>query len=417
MAHQTYLKPEQVKDDKAFLAGKEGQIIGIGAVAAVVGIAGALGLGAGMGDNLRGFWFAWLQGCCLWLSVALGALFFIMVMYAARGGWNVVVRRIAEYFAATLPVIGILTLIGVVVGGAQLYSWHPGSPVELEHHAQILLARKEVWLSPTFFAIRIFAYFAIWTSLAWYFLGNSLKQDSSGDVNLTRRMWTTSAPGLVIFAVTLTLAAFDLLMSLSPTWFSTIFGVYIFAGCVSSFMSILCITVIYLQSQGFLRRAITMEHYHDLGKLMFAFTFFWGYIAFSQYMLTWYANMPEEIFWYMHRQGGGWENWSWLLLWGKFIIPFAFLLNRKLKRNKLTLAFAALWIPIFHWVDLYYVIMPNFSQEHFTDTKMLLTSICATVFVGGVFFASAAAIARGKAIIPLKDPRLGESLRFDNIKV
>lgn len=415
---QKQLKPENITEDKAFLGGKEGLIITVGLVLAVIGLGGALGIGSSLGDGLRGFWFAWLQGCYLWLSVGLGALWFIMVMYAARAGWNVVLRRIAEYFAGALPVIGILVLIAVLIGGAKLYSWYdPSAAAAGNHHVEELLRRKEAWLNPGFFIFRIFAYFAIWGSLAWYFLGNSLKQDKSGDVVLTKRMWTTAGPALVLFALTLTFAAFDLLMSLSPIWFSTIFGVYIFAGCVSSFMSIICISAIWLQSQGFLKRAITMEHYHDLGKLMFAFTFFWGYIAFSQYMLTWYANMPEETFWYMHRQEGGWENWSWLLLAGKFVIPFAFLLNRYLKRNKITLAIAALWIPIFHWVDLYYVIMPNYSQGAFTAPQMVLTAALATIGIGGIFFASAAAIARGKAIIPLKDPRLGESLRFDNIKV
>ena len=189
-----------------------------------------------------------------------------------------------------------------------------------------------------------------------------------------------SAPGMLLFALTLTFAAFDWLMSLDPHWYSTIFGVYIFAGSFLSILAFITLVVAFMRHSGILREEITIEHFHDLGKLIFAFTVFWSYIAFSQYFLIWYANIPEETIWYLHRWEGNWKYVSLALVFGHFVIPFLILLSREPKRNVTAMTIMSCWILVIHWIDLYWIIWPNFQHHfHVTFFEILL---CLATFVG-----------------------------------
>lgn len=378
-------------------------------VAGVVGVAGlAAGLAGGWTTaGWERFFHAYLVSFSYFLSLTLGALFFVLLQHVTRSGWSVVLRRLAEGIAATLPVLGILS-IPVLIGMAYLYPWAGGDTVADDP----LLQWKRPFLNPMFFIVRIVVYFVVWSVLARYFLATSVRQDTTGDVNLTLRMQAVSAPAMVVYALTTTFAAFDLLMSLEPHWYSTIFGVYYFAGGVVGFFALLAVVVYLVQRSGRLNHAVTIEHYHDIGKLTFAFVVFWAYIAFSQYLLIWYANIPEETIWYLQRQDGEWAGASLFLLAGHFVVPFLALISRFPKRRKAWLVAAGVWVLALHWFDIYWLVMPSVSAGriglHWMD-------LACFVGVGGLCVAAAVHALRAHSLVPERDPRLQESLTFENV--
>jgi hypothetical protein len=281
-----------------------------------------------------------------------------------------------------------------------------------------LTLKKHAVLNRWFFTLRVVFYFAIWSLLALWYWRRSTEQDRSGDVALTTRMQGHAAPALVVFALLITFAAFDLIMSLDPHWFSTIFGVYVLAGCMLAGFATLIIVHMHLQRLGYLTQSVNVEHYHDLGKWLFGFVFFWGYIAFSQYMLIWYANIPEETEW-LARRGATTarldiSGFTWValaLLFGQLLIPFVGLMSRHAKRNKTVLAFWAMWVLAFHWLDLYWLIMPELDgRVHFGLIELL-----CFIGIGGIFMATSLRMMAKAPLRPVNDPRLQESLAFENV--
>ncbi|MFI4874900.1 MAG: quinol:cytochrome C oxidoreductase, partial [Blastopirellula sp. JB062] len=253
---------------------------GVGIAAMIV----ALLLGVFAQDQLRHFFFAYLTSYLFFLSISLGALGFIALQHLTRAGWSASIRRITEVMAMTLAPMAVLflpILFSVLSGSHALFEWNDAEV--MEHEA--LMAGKEPYLNSTFFTIRAVLYFAVWIAAAWYFLSKSTAQDETGDPDLTLRMESKSPLVVAAFALTVTFASFDWAMSLDPRWFSTIFGVYFFAGAMLSFFCFTLISCATLQSWGKLGEVITVERYHDLSKFIFGFVFFWGYIAFSQYLL------------------------------------------------------------------------------------------------------------------------------------
>lgn len=353
------------------------------------------------------FFHAYLVNFTWVLTLALGALFFIIITHLTRAGWSIVVRRIAEVLTVPFPVLALLA-VPIIFGMHHLYEWTHLDVVE----ADPILKGKQPYLNSTFFIARIIGYFVIWTLLAWRFRKLSIEQDTSKDPQLTNRMGKLSAGGTLLFALTVTFAAFDLLMSLYPHWYSTIYGVYFFAGCVVAFFALCSLIVMALHRVGKLNNIVTVEHFHDLGKLMFAFTVFWAYVAFSQYMLMWYGNLPEETLWYEVRQTGFWRSWSVLLLLGHFLAPFLFIMSRYQKRRVPMLAAAAIWMLAMHWVDLYYLAMPGHRPE---TNPFVLADFTLFLLLGGLFAALTFRNLGKVALIPTGDPRLPESLSFENV--
>jgi hypothetical protein len=375
---------------------------GIGLLALLAAFAlGGRGEGAGAARVWSAYWVAWLY----WLTLAVGGLFFVLLQHVTRAGWSVAVRRLAEHWAATLPLFALL-FVPAAFGAGELFPW---MGAEAAHDP--LVAGKRIFLNTGAFYARSALYLAVWGLLAWWLRRTSIRQDATGDPAATRRLQAVSAPGLVAFALTLTFAAFDWVMSLDPHWYSTIFGVYLFAGSTMGILALLILLGIALERRGPLAGMITTEHFHDLGKLLFAFVVFWAYIGFSQYMLIWYANLPEETIWYKHRLEHGWEAVTLALVLGHFALPFFLLLSRDLKRRRATLGAAALWLLVMHYVDLYWLVMPALSESfrpHWLDLVTLLA-------VGGLALGAFGWLVRRPALVPLGDPRLPESLSFENM--
>ncbi|MCC6124862.1 MAG: quinol:cytochrome C oxidoreductase [Pirellulales bacterium] len=385
-----------------------------------LGLAG-LGIGFALGwnraDNLQYFLHSYLWNYCFVLGIALGALFFVLLQHATRAGWSVTVRRLAEFLTAPFGLLAVLflpILIPVILGHYNtdfvrynIYEWANPAAV----HESEVLAHKAAYLNPTFFAVRAVFYFGVWWYLGRFYLAKSVEQDRTGDACVTLRLERCSYVSILFYAATVTFASIDWLMSLMPDWFSTIFGLYYFSGCMVAIMAVLILASIALQAAGRLTDAVTVEHYHDLGKFLFTFVVFWGYIAFSQYLLIWYANIPEETQWYLLRQNGAWKWISLALLFGQLLIPFAALLSRHVKRQKYLLGFSAAWVLAMHWLDLYWVVMPSMKTERPPFNPI---DVCLLVGLVGLYAAGVLRAAAGRSLIPRSDPRLEEALAFEN---
>ena len=277
--------------------------------------------------------------------------------------------------------------------------------------AEKLPQAKLLYLNVPFFTARTIFYFVTWGLLAWFFLKQSLRQDASGDPVATRRMEKASPLAMILFGLTVTFASFDWLMSLEPAWVSTIFGLYFFAGAVVGALATLVLFALALQWAGIARRTITVEHYHELGKLLLGFIIFWGYMAFSQYLLIWYANIPEESVWYLTRQT---DPWAWItvaLLFVHLLIPFLGLLSRDVKRRGLLLGIWAAWILVAHWLDVYWLVMPTFAPDRL---PLGMIDVCCITAVGCLFLAGIVWTAQNRSLVALGDPRLDESLAYEN---
>ena len=411
----------------------------------VAGVLGVIGLGASiLIGAVGGAWdrllVSYLAAFIFVLSLSLGALWFTLLQHMTRAGWSVVLRRLSEAIAANLTWLGLAfapIVVLVLMGkGEALYHWADATLFDAgSEHFDAVLSKKQSFFNPAFWTVRAVFYFAVWGAAARMLFGQSVAQDLSGDVAHTHRMQKFSPLFMVLYALTQTIAVVDWVMSLEPHWFSTMYGVYFFAASLCGFFGLIGVSVWLLQRSGRLRDVITREHYQDIGKLLFGFgVVFWAYIAFSQYMLIWYANIPEETGWYIVRQLGGWRNVSLLLLFGHFCVPFLLLISKHPKRIKGVLALVAGWMLFMHYVDVYWLVMPRIPadllaqsetygqlidavRESGTDLGFHPHVLDLTCLVGltGVAVALTARRLRSCALIPTQDPRLAESLVFENM--
>ena len=406
------------------------------------GIAAAIaitGLGTWMAwraDEPAFFAKCWLLAFLFALATCLGALFFVTVQHLTRAGWSVAVRRPAEALMQNLRWMWILFLpmawmawthrLDVLYPWANLEHLRAVNPAEAE-----LLAKKAGFFDLPFFFARAAFYFLVWAGFSAFFWSRSVRQDGVGGTELSRSCRTASAPGMILFGITITLAVIDWGMSLAPAWFSTMFGVYFFAVCATCGLSAIILSCLAFQRADLLRGVITAEHYQDLGKMLFAFGIvFWAYIAFSQFMLIWYGNIPEETIWFMPRQVGGWYWISWALLFGHFIIPFLFMISRWTKRFKPSLGFGAAWMMLFGFIDLFYLVMPEiphdagefsswaeYADRHAGDATHLSSPAPWLMSFGLLLLVMSVArlAVSGRSVLPKGDPSLRESLAFQNM--
>lgn len=372
-------------------------------VAGFIGIAGCIG--AYLVDPTQ-FFFSYLTAFTFWASIGLGGLFFSMIHHLVDATWSVVLRRIIETLMYSLPVL-LIFFIPVALGMSRLFHWTDSTLVASDH----LLQGKSGFLNTGFFLLRTLIYFGIWTFLALRLYRLSRRQDNGHDASITTTWRKISAPGMILFALTITFASIDWIMSLDAHWYSTIFGAYYFAGAAMSAMAITLIIVIFLHKNNVLRAAVTPEHYHDLAKLMFAFIVFWAYMAFSQYFLVWYANIPEETIWYKHRWEGSWKTISLIIVIGHFCVPFLLLITRAAKRSGNFLLFVAFYMLVMHYIDLYWLIAPNLHQHGAHFSWFDITTLLA---IGGPFFWYFWTRFTSAPIVPLGDPKLPASIKFVN---
>ena len=376
-------------------------------------------------------WTAYLNGFMFAMALAFGGLIFTIIQHLVRANWSIVVRRLAENAMFALPFIalaGIPLLMGET--GQNVFEW---MNVEEMLHDPVLKA-KAAYLNKDAFGARFALYVVLWSVVSLLFWSWSRKQDSAKTPEeqeaLTLKMRFLAPIGLIVFALSMSFSAFDFMMSLDPHWFSTIFGVYYFAGISLAFHAFLVIMCFLLQRSGMLEGVVTPEHYHDLGKFMFGFTVFWTYIGFSQYFLIWYANIPEETDWFAYRAHGQWMQLSYLVIFGRFVLPFFLLLRRGWKRNPNYLVWMAVFVVAMEFVDMFWLIQPPFAHHaaakmetagaldaaHYFHEHITLTGADIGFFIGfiGLFLALFGWSLKTSKLVPINDPRLEESLNHEN---
>jgi len=412
----------------------------------VLAIAGGL-LAAVTADADR-LGYAYLFGLFTTATFMLGGLFLVLIQFLTASHWGVSSRRIVEVIMSGAPVVALLALpflAGVALGKINIYDeWqsvdahgehadehgmvelgssvahaqehsdhgdqaahedeHPHTSQEAALHHEIVSA-KTGYLNTKGWVVRGIVYLFIWSLIALAYFGWSRRQDEDGDPRHTLRMQSLAPPSLILFAGTLSFAAFDWLMSLEAAWFSTIFGVVIFAGSAVSILALTILIGLSLYKRGLVADAINPEHFHDLGKLLFGFICFWTYVQFSQWMLIWYAGIPEEATWFHKRWEGGWQFVSYLLIFGHFVAPFLMLISRVQKRALRWLQVMCFWVILMHIVDIYWFVMPQAGGFHVQPAD-----IGALLFVGGVFFAYVFWQLGRVPLVPVGDPRLQRSL-------
>lgn len=345
-----------------------------------------------------------------WAGIAVGALLINMAFQAGKARWYVVLRRILESIPLAAPLLLVLA-IPVLLGMSRLFPWV--NPAGLDEELRRLAEHRRGWLNVPFFALRTVLYFALWITVGHLLHAWSVRQDTEGGVALTEKQRRLGAGALPFVGVAMTFAAFDWQMSLDLHLASTIFGLYYFAGSFLSAFAVVILAVNATRGMAGMPGALMNEdHYHSLGKYLLTFVAFWAYMAFSQYLLIWIANLPEEVPWYLARNRGVWVPVGVALVLFHFVVPFFVLLSRRLKRSPRGLGFMAVWILVIHYVDVYWVMMPALRHDPGRALPVHWTDLTALVGVGAAAVAFVVWRMRGRAVVPVGDPYLPESLRY-----
>jgi ABC-type proline/glycine betaine transport system permease subunit len=423
-----------IHPDEKYKAGTLGSSmakIGFGVGLVVLVIASILGYTAE--DHYRRFQYGYLTAWAFVYTIAAGALFFVLIHHLTRARWSSVLMRVAENISLTFPAVALLGLgflLPMLTKNDELYFWDwattqmktPEGHEVVSHHLQGKLG----WLSPLFFTARFFVYMAIYSAMAIYFSRTSRKQDETGDPKLSDQMRVVSGPGMLIFALTTVMVGFDVLMSLAPEWYSTIYSVNLFGGAMVAFYAFLGLLSRAIQKSGRLTHSVTVEHYHDVGKLTFGFIFFWAYTAFSQFMLIWYGNIPEEVVFYKYRMYGDWQVFSIVLLVA-WAIAYVALMSRWTKRILPVFMVMCVFALLHHYLDLYWNVMPNMTwgsiEGHITGPlsgelsqhpyEFAITDVLLLVGMLAMFIGAVGRQMKGN-LLPVKDPHLASSLAFEN---
>jgi hypothetical protein len=364
-------------------------------------IAGAVGLVAsllGLFLAPQYFYRAWLVGWVFWVGVTLGCLAISLLHHLTRGAWGLVIRRVLEAATRTLPLLLLLAL-PLLLGLKVLYEW-----ARPEAKLDPLLRAKAPYLNSLGFSIRLVLYFLIWGGVAFLMSRLSRRQDLQPDPGLTRRMQLISGPALAAYCLAVTFAAVDWLMSLQPRWFSTIYGVYLMGSQGLAALAFLIVFALWLSRREPMSRVLQPRHFHDWGKLFFAFVMLWAYFSFSQFLIIWAGNLPEEIPFYLRRFDGGWGFFSLVLAFGHFVLPFCLLLSRDLKRRPHMLARVAWFIIAIRLVDLIWLVAPNFNPNTGGFMPVTLANIGVPLALAGVWLVLFAQQLGKLPLVPVNDP-------------
>lgn len=366
------------------------------------GTVGLIASLAGYFLNSKQFFFSYLTSFTFFTSIALASLILVMIHHITKSSWGTVIRRIPESFSSSLW-IWSLFFIPILLGMSSLYSW---TNTEYVANDPIMLG-KVPYLNTPFFVIRQFIYFAIWGYMGYRLHKVSIEMDRTNDWGLVHVLRKISAPGILIFALTVAFASFDWLMSLDAHWFSTMFGVYFFAMSFQVLFPIILLMVFWMHRNGILKNTIGKTHIYDLGAWFFGFSVFYAYIAFSQFLLIYYANIPEETLWFYHRLEGSWSFVTYMILIGRFLLPFIVFLNRDLKHNQKLLVAVSIIVIFMHIVELHWIVMPVLSHD---GVSLSWLDFATFVGLGGIFMGLFFQQLRKNNLIPVNDPQLAESM-------
>jgi hypothetical protein len=372
----------------------------LGMSAAVLGVVLAI-VGFALYGQQR-FFQAYLVAYTFVFGVVLGSMALLMVQHLSGGAWGVVIRRPLEAAVRTMPVMAFL-FIPILLGMGDLYHWTHADVVANDQ----IIREKAAYLNTPFFIARQVFYFAIWLRIGALLTRWSAEQDRTGDPALIRKFSILSGGGLVVYSLTVTFAMVDWTMSVNPHWFSTMWGPLHMVGQGLSAMSFAIVIVIMLSEMAPLNRVVTSHHLHDLGKLLFAFLMLWAYLAFSQFLIIWSANVVEEIPHYLIRWDGGYQYVSAFMILLHFALPYALLLSRDLKRDRRRLRIIASWILAARVVDYYWHVAPEFHTE---GLSVDLLDFALPIALGGVFIALFAVNLKARSLLPVNDPGLPKAL-------
>lgn len=374
------------------------------AIAIVLGLAGLL---LGVFLDTRRFLFSYLTAWAFYVSTAIGALFVLMIGHASRARWFAAVRRLMEYPASTFPVLLVLA-VPIFLGMGTLYGW-AGSWADVPETERKILEHKYLWMNVPFYVVRTVFFMLVFSAFAHFLVAGSLKEDLGFDEVRKRRLQRIGSGGIPICAFVTTWASFDWLMSLDPTWYSTVFGVYFWAGGFIAGLSLLGILTAIFAGLKLVPPEIGPSHQWAIGRLMFAFVVFWAYQGFSQLLVIWIGNIPHEISFYQHRANTGWGWVSFLLAMGQFFIPFLLLLSRDLKKKPAALAWMGAWLLFAHYVDVYWMVIPNMHPHGIVVSWL---DLAALLGIGGVLGLFVAIRFAGRSTVPVGDPYFYQSLTY-----
>ncbi len=389
MNHSTELKVTKFEAPQSLKAATYASLV-IGLISFVLGFI----------KNPERMWTSYLTAFFFFAGLASCALFFIAFSYASKAGWNVTIRRYAEAMTNFFPVMLVASLV-LIVGFKFLYAWAVPETMENLHSA------KQIFLAPWFVVLRMVIFGLGCIYFGKLIVGNSLKQDQNGNPELTNQNLRYSIGYIAFFSISFSLLCIDLLMSLLPTWYSTIYGIYCFAGALQAMFALLAIIIVCMKNSPWVSGYVNDEHQHDVGKFLKGFSVFWAYISFSQFMLIWYANIPEETEFYITRSLNGWMSISFALLIFRFMVPFLVLLPRGSKRSNSVLVFTSVLVLVMHYIDVYWLVYPNFFDG---EPRFGFWEIGIFLGFAGLFSMTMIQFLSKHSLVPLKDPRLHEAM-------
>jgi hypothetical protein len=362
------------------------------------------------GNAKTTFFHSYLVAFVFWVGIALGCLGLLMIQYLGGATWGLIIRRQLEAASHTLWMMFILFLPIATIGLHSLYEWSHKDTIQ-DERLRALLEHKSPYLNQTFFTIRGIAYFAIWIGLAVFLRKWSKQQDEQGDMNAVQRSQDLSGPGFLIYGLAVTFAAVDWVMSLDAEWFSTIFGLLTLVGQGVSAIAFLISVGVVLAARSPMSEVYKAKHFHDLGKLLLAVVMVWAYFSFSQLLIIWSGNLPEEIPWYLERFRGSWRYIGIGLILLHFVLPFLLLLSRDLKLNARRLVMVAWLLIVMRFVDLLWLIVPELNHGHSLHLSGYANYVIAAIGMGGLWLGWFFWQLRQRALIPFNDPLLAQALR------
>jgi hypothetical protein len=387
MTTETYQPPESVSGLQK-----------LGTVAAVVGLALA-GVGFAM-SGLERFYQAYLVAYTFWLGVALGSMALLMVQHLSGGAWGVVIRRPLEAATSTLPAMAVLFL-PIIPGMHDLYHWTHADAL-----SDPVIAAKAAYLNTPFFLVRAAFYFLVWIAISQLLLKWSKEQDQTGDPIYASKLGYLSGGGLVVYTLTVTFAVTDWLMSVNPHWFSTMWGPLFMVGQGLGALAVAINVLVLLGKTPPLDRVLNSSHFHDIGKLLFAFLMLWAYLTFSQFLIVYSANLAEEVPHYIARSQGGYQYITIALIFLHFIVPYSILLSRDVKRDTVRLRMVAAWLLLMRFVDHYWQVAPEYHEV----LSLSVVDVALPIALGGIFVTLYAMRLKSQPLLPLQDAGLEKAL-------